>query len=45
MVEVAQHLSVAVEADGFISDTSSGEWGSEQEDVEGVEFGHDFMPR
>lgn len=42
---MAQHLGVTVEADGFISDASTDEWGSEQEDVEGVEFGHDFMPR
>ncbi len=42
---MAQHLGVAVETDGFISDTSSGEWGSEQEDEKSVELGHDFMPR
>lgn len=42
---MAQHLGVAVEADGFISDASSGEWGSEQEDEKNVELGHDFMPR
>lgn len=44
-VEMVQHLGIAVETDGFISDADTGEWGGEQEDEEGAEFGHDFMPR
>ena len=45
MVEVTQHLGVAVETDGFISDAGTGEWGSEQGDEKSVELGHDFIPR
>jgi len=42
---LVQYLGVAVETDEFISDAGTGEWSGESEDEEGVEFGHDFMPR